>query len=77
MMRRSGRLRSIAIRIDNWQATAYRTIAALVVFPCCGAAMAADRIGQASVIDDDTLAVHGTRIRLWCIDAPESTQLMQ
>src|SRR5712691_9577761 len=31
--------------------------------------------GQASVIDGDTLEIHGTRIRLWGIDAPESSQL--
>jgi endonuclease YncB( thermonuclease family) len=35
----------------------------------------ADLIGQASVIDGDTLEIHGTRIRLWGIDAPESSQL--
>ena len=27
------------------------------------------------MIDGDTLEIHGTRIRLWGIDAPESTQL--
>ncbi|MGY4289153.1 endonuclease YncB(thermonuclease family) [Bradyrhizobium sp. LM2.7] len=32
-------------------------------------------IGSASVIDGDTLEIHGTRIRLWGIDAPESSQL--
>jgi endonuclease YncB( thermonuclease family) len=31
--------------------------------------------GQASVIDGDTLDIHGTRIRLWGLDAPESSQL--
>jgi endonuclease YncB( thermonuclease family) len=31
--------------------------------------------GQASIIDGDTLEIHGTRIRLWGIDAPESGQL--
>jgi endonuclease YncB( thermonuclease family) len=31
--------------------------------------------GQASIIDGDTLEIHGTRIRLWGVDAPESTQL--
>ncbi|MBR0710139.1 thermonuclease family protein [Bradyrhizobium liaoningense] len=36
---------------------------------------AADLTGQASVIDGDTLEMHGTRIRLWGIDAPESSQL--
>ena len=38
-------------------------------------ALAGELIGQASVIDGDTLEIHGTRIRLWGIDAPESTQL--
>lgn len=38
-------------------------------------ALADDLIGQASVVDGDTLEIHGTRIRLWGIDAPESTQL--
>ena len=34
-----------------------------------------DLAGQASVIDGDTLEIHGTRIRLRGIDAPESDQL--
>jgi endonuclease YncB( thermonuclease family) len=34
-----------------------------------------DLTGQASVIDGDTLEIHGTRVRLWGIDAPESDQL--
>jgi endonuclease YncB( thermonuclease family) len=40
-----------------------------------GPVLAADLTGQASVIDGDTIEIHGTRIRLWGIDAPESTQL--
>jgi len=32
-------------------------------------------VGQASVINGDTLEIHGTRIRLWGIDAPERSQL--
>jgi hypothetical protein len=31
--------------------------------------------GRASVIDGDTLENHGTRVRPWGIDAPESDQL--
>lgn len=31
-------------------------------------------IGRASIVDGDTLEVHGQRIRLWGIDAPESRQ---
>jgi endonuclease YncB( thermonuclease family) len=49
-------------------------LAALIV--ALASAGAADNLaGQASVIDGDTLEVYGTRIRLWGIDAPESTQL--
>jgi len=38
-------------------------------------ARADDIVGQASVIDGDTIEIHGKRIRLWGIDAPESSQL--
>jgi endonuclease YncB( thermonuclease family) len=31
--------------------------------------------GRASIIDGDTIEIHGTRIRLWGIDAPEHDQL--
>ena len=49
-------------------------LAALILAPASAAA--ADNLaGQASVIDGDTLQIHGTRIRLWGIDAPESSQL--
>jgi endonuclease YncB( thermonuclease family) len=38
-------------------------------------AMADQLTGQVSVVDGDTLEIHGTRVRLWGIDAPESSQL--
>jgi endonuclease YncB( thermonuclease family) len=38
-------------------------------------AFAADLAGQATIIDGDTLEIRGTRVRVWGIDAPESTQL--
>jgi endonuclease YncB( thermonuclease family) len=51
------------------------SIAGLVLLFSCGVAMPDDMTGQASIIDGDTLEIHGTRIRLWGIDAPESSQL--
>src|SRR3954451_3266380 len=50
-------------------------IAAIFMLASIGTAVSDDVIGQATVIDGDTLEIHGTRIRLWGIDAPESTQL--
>jgi endonuclease YncB( thermonuclease family) len=40
-----------------------------------GTAYSEELAGQASIIDGDTLEIHGTRIRLWGVDAPESNQL--
>src|SRR5246127_5993026 len=49
-------------------------LAALILAPTSAAA--ADNLaGQVSIIDGDTLEIHGSRIRLWGIDAPESSQL--
>ncbi len=49
---------------------------ALTIALCLLAAPAlADVAGTASVIDGDTIEVHGQRIRLHGIDAPESRQL--
>jgi endonuclease YncB( thermonuclease family) len=52
-----------------------RFIVVAIALTVCGAALAHDLIGQASVIDGDTIEIHGTRIRLSGIDAPESDQL--
>jgi endonuclease YncB( thermonuclease family) len=52
-----------------------RQVICLMLLLTSGSAYAAYMVGQASIIDGDTLEIHGTRIRLWGIDAPESTQL--
>ena len=49
--------------------------AALSVVGCPTLTWSNDLIGHATIIDGDTLEIHGTRIRLWGIDAPESDQL--
>jgi endonuclease YncB( thermonuclease family) len=56
-------------------ANRHRVAAAWLLLVLTRAAIAANLIGQASIIDGDTLEIHGTRIRLWGIDAPESSQL--
>jgi len=38
------------------------------------AAAAEPLIGRASIVDGDTLEIHGTCIRLWGVSAPESSQ---
>lgn len=50
-------------------------IAVAALISLSSAASSDDLNGRASVIDGDTLEIHGTRIRLWGVDAPESSQL--
>jgi len=50
-------------------------VLAAIVLGSIQVALAGDFTGQASVIDGDTLEIHGTRVRLWGVDAPESSQL--
>jgi endonuclease YncB( thermonuclease family) len=47
----------------------------LILLLLSSPALADNFVGQAGVIDGDTLQVHGMRIRLWGVDAPESAQL--
>jgi endonuclease YncB( thermonuclease family) len=53
----------------------YAVVAAMLLWAIIGSVMAADLVGQVTVIDGDTLEMHGHRIRIWGIDAPESDQL--
>jgi endonuclease YncB( thermonuclease family) len=64
-------------RNENKQDSAMRwALFALGFFATLAApALSNDLVGQASIIDGDTLEIHSSRIRLWGIDAPESTQL--
>ena len=61
-------------RIGRRTILAVMLIAALILVSAPDV-LADDLTGQASIIDGDTLEIHGTRIRLWGIDAPESDQL--
>lgn len=64
--------------LDTWSKVGRATrlhAAALVLILASSAASAEAIIGRASVIDGDTIEIHGERIRILDIDAPESGQL--
>jgi endonuclease YncB( thermonuclease family) len=48
---------------------------AITLFTQISGTLAADVVGPARVIDGDTLKIHGAKIRLHGIDAPESAQV--
>jgi len=70
--------RSESINVARTIASSAGSIAwlfGLVVPLLATVAAADDLIGRASIVDGDTMEIHGTRIRLSGIDAPESSQL--
>jgi endonuclease YncB( thermonuclease family) len=52
-----------------------RSLFAALTFALGGVANADPIIGRASVVDGDTIEIHGQRIRIHGVDAPESNQL--
>ena len=63
------------ITLRTWAGVA---LGAMLIFALTVAALAEDSLsGRASVIDGDTIEIHGERIRFNGIDAPESDQLCQ
>src|SRR5258706_2172816 len=59
----------------RWHAMIATLSVILAVSVASNFALCSDLSGRASVIDGDTLEIHGTRVRLWGIDAPESAQV--
>ncbi len=53
----------------------FRSVIAAAALLAAAPAIAEPIVGVASVVDGDTIEIHGTRIRINGIDAPESRQL--
>jgi endonuclease YncB( thermonuclease family) len=64
-----------ALQVQILKSNLRRLVCVLLPLMLCFPAAAANLVGQVSIVDGDTLDIHDERIRLWGIDAPESTQL--
>lgn len=53
----------------------YGLIVVLTMLALCSIVFAGELTGPAKVVSTDTLEIHGTRVRLWGIDAPDETQM--
>jgi endonuclease YncB( thermonuclease family) len=69
-----GRLAVVAVVSAALAAAGMKLAGSLLPAEAPALAAAPDIAGQASVIDGDTIDIHGARIRLFGIDAPESRQ---
>ena len=75
-LRKGGRIISSALMFGRLMILHCFAFGLLIGLSAVVGAVAQDRIvGVASVIDGDTIEIHGLRIRLFGIDAPESSQL--
>jgi endonuclease YncB( thermonuclease family) len=60
---------------SNWRTSPTTSCLCATLVGAGGTAWSDSFTGHASIIDGDTLEIHGTRVRLWGVDRPESSQL--
>ncbi|MGY4601227.1 endonuclease YncB(thermonuclease family) [Bradyrhizobium sp. GM22.5] len=63
------------VRSSTKKIAMYGLIVVLTTLALCSIVCAGELTGPAKVISTDTLEIHGTRVRLWGIDAPDKSQM--